>query len=77
MEKSTFEAHKTCLDCRFMDRLVEPETSKLVTICRLNPPIVAHAFMPTSNGGGQILQQSLFPVMANGDWCGKLETRPN
>jgi hypothetical protein len=82
LEKSTFEVKSTCKDCRFSDSIMRTgaaanDSSQMITVCRFNPPIVAHAFMPTPDGGAQVRQQSLWPIMTVSDWCAKLETRSN
>jgi hypothetical protein len=81
MEKSTFEKRPTCTDCRFSDSILRTgaavNDASQITVCRLNPPVVAHAFMPTPSGGGSVLQQSLWPIVTLSDYCGKLETRSN
>ena len=81
MDKTTFEKKLTCTDCRFSDSVLRTgaaaNESGVIMVCRLNPPVVAHAFMPTPGGGGQVLQQSLWPIMTVSDWCAKLETRSN
>lgn len=76
MEKTTFEPRQTCADCRFSDKHIQ-ENHNIVTICRFNPPVIAHAFLPTPQGQAQILSQSLWPILTNVDWCSKLETRAN
>jgi hypothetical protein len=81
LEKSTFEVRSTCKDCRFSDSILRAgaaaNDSTQITVCRFNPPIVAHAFMPAKEGSIQVMQQSLWPIMTVSDWCGKLETRSN
>ncbi len=76
MEKSKFEKKLSCSDCRHSDRLVQ-EGGSLIQICRFNPPVVSYAYMPGKDGSGQVLQQSLWPIMTLGDYCGKLETKAN
>lgn len=76
MEKSTFEPRQTCADCRFSDKHIQPDHS-IVTICRVDPPRLAHAFLPAPNGQAQLISQSLWPILTSSDWCGKLEGRAN
>ena len=78
MEKTNFEKTSSCSDCRFSDRLVQ-EDGRLQVICRHKPPTLAYAFMQGSNGAGQVLSQSIWPVMGIGDYCSLIELgdRPN
>jgi hypothetical protein len=73
MEKTPFENRETCKDCRYSDTIQKGT----LLICRFNPPVVAHAFLPTNPGEARVISNSLWPVMANTDWCGKIEPRLN
>lgn len=77
MEKSTFEHKFSCTDWIHSDRIVPPEGGNITQICRFNPPVLSYQYIPDGKGGFAVLQQSLWPIMVAGDYCGKLETRSN
>jgi hypothetical protein len=74
LEKTTFELHPTCYECKFSDQHIR-EDKQVVRICRFNPPITAYAFVTNPTGGGAIMSNSLWTEVRNGDWCSKLEPR--
>lgn len=77
MEKTTFETKRSCNECIHSDRIVPSEGGNLTQICRFNPPKLSYQYIPDGKGGFAVLQQSLWPIMLPGDYCGKLETRAN
>jgi hypothetical protein len=77
MEKTTFTPHATCRECRFSDTHVNSVSRQEMMICRLKPPFLAHAFVPTGPGKADVVSQSLWPVVAPTDWCSHLETKTN
>lgn len=66
---------KSCKDCRYCGVLLNTD-KQMVQVCRIRPPVVTSTLIPTAQGAA-INNQTIWPSVADTDWCGDHVPRLN
>jgi hypothetical protein len=78
MERTPIQKTHTCKDCIYSDARMSSQPGAAAVfrnICRLNPPTVATAVVPTAQGQLAFQEVTVWPMIEMGsDWCGQMQT---